>query len=172
MQIIIVSGNPRRQSRTSHVAQELAQLVGTRTGLPIGQHLELIDIAGEIFDPDSVRVADAVRAVKAAAILIIASPTYKGTYTGLLKSFLDRLPPTGLADVVAVPVMTGAAHTHALSIDHSMRPLLVELGASVPTRGIFVAEKSLADFQDLADDWAATQMRLLTGCLKPRTESE
>jgi FMN reductase len=66
----------------------------------------------------------------------VASPTYKATYPGLLKSFLDWFSTTGLAGVTVVPVMVGAAAQHALAVKTHLRPLLVELGATVPTRGL------------------------------------
>ena len=39
---------------------------------------------------------------------MLASPTFKATYTGVLKLFLDKVPTDGLAGVAAVPVMMGA----------------------------------------------------------------
>ena len=81
----------------------------------------------------------------ASDVVIVASPTYKATYTGLLKVFLDRFPHQGLGGVTAIPLMLGAADTHALAVEHGLRPLLVELGASVPTRGLFVLDSEHAD---------------------------
>jgi FMN reductase len=53
--------------------------------------------------------------VAASRLLVVASPTYKATCTGLLKAFLDRFPHQGLAGVTAVPLMLGASHAHALA---------------------------------------------------------
>ena len=46
--------------------------------------------------------------VSSADLLVVAQPTYKATYTGLLKLFLDQLPGDGLRGVTAVPLMLGA----------------------------------------------------------------
>ena len=62
--------------------------------------------------------------------MVVASPTYKATYTGLLKSFLDRYGNNALAATTCVPLMTGAAPIHALAPEAYLRPLLVELGAA------------------------------------------
>ena len=42
-------------------------------------------------------------------MIVAASPTYKATYTGMLKAFFDRYGSNGLAGLVAVPLMTGGA---------------------------------------------------------------
>ena len=43
-------------------------------------------------------MAEAKRQVlDAGELLVIATPTYKGTYTGLLKLFLDQFGASGLA---------------------------------------------------------------------------
>ena len=69
--------------------------------------------------------------------MVVASPTYKGTYTGLLKLFLDRFSTTGLSGV-AVPLMFGAGPTHALAPELTLRPVLTEIGGTVPVRGLYV----------------------------------
>ena len=46
---------------------------------------------------------------------MVASPTYKASYTGLLKSFLDWFGTTDLDGVTVVPVMVGAGLQHALA---------------------------------------------------------
>ena len=63
----------------------------------------------------------------------------------MLKAFLDRYGSNGLAGVVAVPVMTGGWPGHLLAVEVHLRPVLVELGATVPSRGLYVTEPELAD---------------------------
>jgi FMN reductase len=151
----VLVGNPKPRSRTHAAALALADRLGGADLV-----VDLADVAGELFDWSSTRVADLVEQVAASDLLVVASPTYKATYTGLLKSFLDRFPSEGLAGVTAVPLMLGAAPVHALAPEHGLRPLLVELGASVPTRSLFVLE---AQHDDPApyDAWLATAGPLL-----------
>jgi FMN reductase len=87
-------------------------------------------------------------------VVVVASPTYKAAYTGLLKVFLDRFPSDGLAGVVAVPLMLGAGPAHALAPEHTLRPVLVELGATVPTRGLYLIDRDFANAATL-DPWLA-----------------
>jgi FMN reductase len=83
----------------------------------------------------------------------VASPTYKASYTGLLKSFLDWFDTTSLEGVTVIPVMTGAGAHHALAVEVHLRPVLVELGASLPTRGLYVTEAELPEADEVIASW-------------------
>jgi FMN reductase len=116
--------------------------------------VDLADVAGELFDNPSQTIEDLLERVAASDLLIAASPTYKATYTGLLKVFFDRYGNNALAGTVAVPVMTGAAPIHALAPELHLRPLLVELGATTPTRGLYVTESQFDDLDGVIGAWA------------------
>ena len=92
--------------------------------------------------------------VTGARLLIVATPSYKGSYTGLLKVFLDRFPPGGLRGVVAVPLMLGAGPAHALAPELLLRPVLTEVGATVPVPGVYVLD-SAHDDPTAYDAWLA-----------------
>jgi FMN reductase len=115
---------------------------------------------GELFACPSEASDAAVELAKASDLIVVASPTYKATYTGLLKAFLDRFPHQGLGGVTAIPLMLGASPVHSLATEHGLRPLLVELGASVPTRGLYVLD-SEHDRPETYDAWFATAQQLL-----------
>jgi FMN reductase len=144
---VVIVGNPKPASRTRVLAEEVAGQVAARAGWT-GPDLDVIDLAdhtGGLFDWSSPEIAGLVERVLAADLLVVASPTYKATYTGLLKVFLERFGRDQLAGTPAVAVMTGGRDTHALAVEHALRPLLVEIGASVPTRGLYVVESDLED---------------------------
>ena len=82
---------------------------------------------------------------------MVASPTYKATYTGLLKLFLDQIGTGDLAGVVAVPLMLGAGPGHALAPDLLLKPVLVELGATTPTQGLYLIDRAWDDPGPLDD---------------------
>ena len=148
--VAVVVGNPKPRSRTYESALTLADRIGGADLV-----VDLADHASELFDWSSGVVAGLVEQVAASRLLVVASPTYKATYTGLLKAFLDRFPHQGLAGVTAVPLMLGASHAHALAPEHGLRPVLVELGASVPTRGLYVLDAEHAD-PAAYDPWFAS----------------
>ena len=150
----VVVGNPRPGSRTLAAALHVARELGghepdlvldlpTRraAGLALGQ-------PGVGARADRVGAAD---------LVVVASPTYKGTYTGLLKVFLDRFAGgTGLSGV-AVPLMLGGSETHALAPELTLRPVLTELGAVVPTRALYVVDRHHDDPAAYADWLAAAR---------------
>jgi FMN reductase len=151
----VVVGNPKPQSRTLHVAEVVAGAAETAAGLDGADRLtvDLASMGPELFDWSSTPVREAVEAVKGCALAVVASPTYKATYTGLLKSFLDWFGTTDLSSVIVVPVMVGAGAQHALAVDVHLRPVLVELGASLPTRGLYVLESELDAVDDVVGAW-------------------
>jgi FMN reductase len=141
----VVVGNPKAGSRTRRLAEEVARQVGELAPPSEVTVIELADVAGELFDWSSATVKELVDQVLAADGLIVASPTFKATFTGLLKAFLDRFGADELAAKPTVPVMTGGNAGHALAVEHTLRPLLVEIGASTPTRGLYVTEAEIED---------------------------
>lgn len=154
MSVVAVVGNPRPESRTHGVARTLAHELSRVTGAPVGAEVDLARLAGRVLDPADPDAAAAVDRVLGASVLVIASPTYKATYSGLLKALLDRIGTGALGGTVAVPVLLGGSPRHQLAVDVHLTPLLLELGASVPARGLFVLESELAGFGEVAADWA------------------
>lgn len=153
--VLAVIGNPRPDSRTHRIARTVAAELRRALDLP-ATDLDEVDLAPfgpRVLDYDDTQVAHEVERVLAADVLVVASPTYKATYSGLLKAFLDRVG-TGALTGSAVPVLLGGAPTHTLALDAHVTPLLAELGAATPTRGLFVLESELDTFDDTAAAWA------------------
>ena len=117
MSIAVVVGNPKAGSRTLRVALAVADAFrGTFAGEATDPYVVDLAVLGhELFDFESPAVTAALDAVAHSGLLVVASPTYKATYTGLLKSFFDRYGNDALAGTVSIPVMTGAAPVHALA---------------------------------------------------------
>lgn len=93
-------------------------------------------------------------------VVVFASPTFKATYTGLLKLFLDQIPSGGLADVTAFPMMLGAGPSNALAPDLLLKAVLVELGAICPAVGLYLIDKGFAEDPRL-EAWVARAKPLL-----------
>jgi FMN reductase len=164
MRVAVVVGNPKAGSRTLRVAVTVADALAGAD--PNTHHIvDLADLASELFDFESTTVDEQLHAVANSDLVVVASPTYKATYTGLLKSFLDRYGNNALARTVCVPVMTGAAPIHALAPEVHLRPLLVELGASAPTRGLYVTEPQLEDLDQVVGAWAVAARPLIERAL-------
>lgn len=149
MSVAVLVGNPKPRSRTREAALRVAsELYGGAPDFDI----DLADLGSSLLDPSSDWVEAAVEQVSQSRLLVVASPTFKGTYTGLLKLFLDRIGPDALSDVTAVPLMLGADPRHALAVEAFLKPVLNELGASTPTRGLFLLDQSW-DAPAALDPW-------------------
>jgi FMN reductase len=132
-ELVVLVGNPRPDSRTRALAEHLALLIQPSAAVV----LELADLTGISYSSDPVAAARpneaAVDQVRDASILIVATPSYKGTYTGLLKLFLDQLPHRALEGVIALAVAVAGSRQHAHATATDLVRLLEELGARVPT---------------------------------------
>lgn len=139
MRVSIVVGNPNPRSRTWDAAHRVAAGLGATEVTAY----DLVDLGPGLLgwgDPD---VASVVTEVAASDVAIFASPTFKATYTGLLKLFLDQLPTgTGLEGVVAVPLMLGAGAAHHLAPEVHLKPVLVEVGATVPAAALYLLDSA------------------------------
>ena len=148
----VVVGNPKPRSRTYQAALLVAERL---TGAAPEVVVDVAVLGAGLLDWGDQPTKDAVAAVQGADLVVVASPTYKAAYTGLLKLFLDRFGSNGLAGVVAVPLMLGAGPGHALAPELTLRPVLVELGASTPTRALYLIDTDFANAEVL-DPWLAT----------------
>ncbi|NPC97986.1 NAD(P)H-dependent oxidoreductase [Nocardioides sp. zg-DK7169] len=157
--VAVVVGNPKPASRTlaaaSYVARELA---GTDPDLVV----DLGAVGAGLLDWADPEVGELVRGVCAAELVVVASPTYKATYTGLLKLFLDRFAASGEGSMrgVAVPLMLGAGPAHALAPELTLRPVLSEIGATVPVRGLYVLDSRHDDPAAYAEWLAESRPRV------------
>ncbi|MCW2498201.1 NAD(P)H-dependent oxidoreductase [Jatrophihabitans sp.] len=163
MTVTVITGNPKPQSRTRLAAHRVATAL---TGAEPELDLDLADFGAGLLDWNDPAVAEAVEQVQASELLIVASPTYKGTYTGLLKLFLDRFGAGSLAGVRAVPLMLGGHWRHALAPEVFLKPVLNEIGASTPTAGLYLLDSEW-EAPDALDAWLAIAAQQLSVTVRP-----
>lgn len=160
--VVVVVGNPKPASRTRVVGEHVAQQLATLTSAP--EHvlvLELADVGARLLDWGDQSVEELKAIAAGAQALVVATPTYKATFTGLLKLFLDRFGHDELAGQPTVAVMTGAGPEHSLAVETQLRPVLTEIGASLPTRGLYVWGTDLDDPTAAVSEWYAGAQRSL-----------
>ncbi|MFV3112947.1 NADPH-dependent FMN reductase [Gordonia amicalis] len=156
MIVSVVAGNPKPASRTLTAASLLAS---TLTGKDPDHVVDVVDLGAGLLGWGDAAVAEAVETVAGSDLVVFASPTFKATYTGLLKLFLDQFSTSdGLQDVTAISLMLGAGPAHYMAPDLLLKPVLVELGAIVPAAGLYVVDKLYDDTEAFApwiDRWGA-----------------
>lgn len=149
MSTAVIVGNPKPKSRTLEAARLVAQKL---TDAAPDVVIDLIDIAPALLGWGDPRATEALDKVRACRVAIFASPTYKASYTGLLKLFLDQFPSNGLSGITAIPLMLGAGPHHAMAPDLLLKSVLVELGAICPIRGLYLLD-SQYDADDVLAPW-------------------
>jgi len=159
----VVVGNPQPRSRTLHAARHVAREL---TGRDADLTVDLAELGVRLLDGDDEEVRRLVAEVGDADLVVVASPTYKATYTGLLKLFLGRFAGSNGLTGAAVPLMLGGGPTHALAPELFLRPLLTELGAVVPVRGLYVLD-TRHDRPEAYADLLATARPVLQHVLTP-----
>ena len=166
--VTIVVANPKTQSRTRAIAEMLVKkLIGQSGSDP--DVIELAEHQQDLFAWPSAKMDDLIERVAHSDLVVFATPTYKASYTGLMKCFLDRYQANGLQGTLAIGLMTGGGEAHSLAPNTTLVPLLLELGASVLGRGIYFniqhfdqAEAKLAEVSAELTDTVRRSARLLS----------
>lgn len=139
-EVVAVIGNQRPDSRTLRLAAGIADGLAAQLGDTPAVAIDLVNLplvdgrfGSELND-----------LVRGARVVIAASPTIMGSYSGLLKLFLDGLPEAALLDKTGIPLMIARQARHALAADVHLRPALLELGATCSTPSLVALESELA----------------------------
>ena len=88
-------------------------------------------------------IAEEIVKVGEADIVFFLTPIYKGSYTGILKTFIDLLPQKGLENKIVVPVAIGGSIAHLLALEYSLKPVLSILGATTISSPIYIVDKQV-----------------------------
>ena len=135
--VVALSGSPSSRSKSRRLlslAVDRFARDGLRSRTVDLSDLLADDLLGRTRTPGIER---ALESVAAARIVIVSTPVYRASYSGLLKTFFDLLPQDALAGKVAIPIATGGGPAHALVIDYALRPLLASVGALVVSTGVY-----------------------------------
>jgi FMN reductase len=146
---VVVVGNPKIGSRTRQAAELVAERL---TGTPPTACIEVAELGGALFEWGDPSVAAAKEVVRGADLVVFASPTFKATYSGLLKLFLDQFAAGELGGMPAVALMLGASPHRALAGEHTLKPVLSEIGCSCPAPALFLLDSAWRDSPEL-DAW-------------------
>lgn len=154
--VVGVSGSPTSPSRTSVLVAAVASALASRLG---GEAtlIELGPLLGELgagpFRGDlGPAVREALDAVEAADVVVVGSPAYRATYTGLFKLFFDHVGQYSLQDTPVVLTATGGSDRHALLVEHQMRPLFGFFQALTLPLGIYGNQDDFTDYRITSDE--------------------
>lgn len=149
--IIGLSGNLDRPSKTralirTVVATAASQFEATGEIYDLADFGRSLGSARRAGDLDvSARVA--LEAILTADALVVGSPVYKGSYTGLFKHLIDLVDPLALSGKPVLLTATGGGDRHALVIEHQLRPLFGFFEAQTLPTGLYAADRDFNDGQ-------------------------
>ena len=163
LRLVAVSGGLQRPSKSAALAEHLLDLIADE--IPCEQRL--VDLgqlapkfAGTVWRsqlPDAVERE--LAAVEQADVLVVATPVYRGAYTGLFKHFFDFIHQDALIDKPILLAATGGSERHALVIDHQLRPLFSFFQARTLPLGVYATDKDFVDYR-LQDEALVQRARL------------
>ncbi|WP_156291289.1 NADPH-dependent FMN reductase [Oceanobacillus salinisoli] len=126
--IVIVSGSPSSSSRSERVLYHLGSLAEQKD-LSV-KHISVKDVDAEdlLFGNfNSPEIKEIARKLEQAKGVIVGTPVYKASYSGVIKALFDILPQDILKNTPVLPLMTGGSPSHLLAIEYALKPLLASL---------------------------------------------
>lgn len=144
--VIGFCGNTQRPSKTRALVEAVAGHLADRHDIDT----EIFDLAGIELDALqygrlSSQAAAMIAAIETADALIVGTPVYKGSYSGLFKHVFDLVQPSALINRPVLITATGGGTRHCLMVEHQLRPLFGFFEACTVPTAVYASE---ADFED------------------------
>lgn len=145
MLVVSVGGSPSTRSRSGVLLERSRQWLQER-GIEVVtfqvREFPAEDLLHARFDSPQVRHFNELVAL--ADGLVVATPVYKASFAGALKTLLDLLPERALEHKVVLPIATGGSIAHMLAVDYALKPVLSALKAQETLQGIFADDSQIA----------------------------
>jgi FMN reductase len=148
--IVAVSGSLHAPSKSTALLTAITTAIAALT--PAETHLiEVSELAAELGpalrrDQLGARALDAVDRIEAADLLVVASPVYRASYTGLFKHLFDHVAQSALAGTPVLVAASGGSERHALVLEHQFRPLFGFFEAFVLPVGVYAKDADYTDY--------------------------
>jgi FMN reductase len=151
--IVIISGSPTPGSRLNGLIRHV-ESKWIEKDIKVS-HIRVTELPADAllhanFKDEQIQAALAL--VESASGIVIASPVYKASYTGILKAFLDLLPQTGLKGKIILPLFIGGTIAHLLSLDYALKPVITVLGGRHILGGVYAIDQWILKLDDGAFD--------------------
>ena len=145
MLVVTLGGSPSQRSRSGVLLAKTRQWL-QQQGVEVVSYQVRDFPAEDLLHArfDSPKVIDLLQQVANADGLVIATPVYKASFSGALKTVLDLLPERALAHKVVLLMATGGSIAHMLAVDYALKPVLSALKAQELLHGIFAEDSQIA----------------------------
>ena len=161
LKLVGLAGSYNRPSKTFSLVQHIATIAADRYGFEATVH-DLTDVGPTLGQAQRQADLDAAASkvlsdVVEADFLIVGSPTYKGSYPGLFKHFIDLIDPEQLRAKPILITATGGGDRHALMVEHQLRPLFGFFMAHTLPTAVYASDRDFADYRIVSE---ALQQRI------------
>lgn len=149
--MVAVSGSLHAPSKTTALVKEILASLGRE--LDIDAHLIEVNEIGPGFagtlrrDQLPASVEKELHRIETADLLVVASPVYRASFTGLFKHLFDFVGQYSLVDKPVLLAATGGSDRHALIIEHQFRPLFGFFQALTLPIGIYANDSDFANYE-------------------------
>lgn len=141
--VVGIAGTPHVRSRSRTLLEHAVVTARARGAVVEVVDLRQLPAAGLLGRRSHPTIERATGRVLEAQVVLAATPTYRASYSGLLKSFFDLLPDHALARHLGVPIVTGTSLEDLRLAGQALRTLFASLGADVVATGAYATD---ADF--------------------------
>ncbi|MFF7640305.1 NADPH-dependent FMN reductase [Streptomyces canus] len=161
--VLSVSGSPSASSRTNRLLRHLDRRLAAQGHEVLPLDVRTIPaqaLLGADFKHPA--IVEATELFARADGVVVGTPVYQASYSGVLKALLDLLPQYALAGKTVLPLATGGSTAHVLAIDYALRPVLSSMGAAHIVQGWFTLDKEISVQDDCSLTVAPTASEALT----------
>lgn len=174
LNIVAVSGGLNSPSKTESLVQAILDELAEATQINV-HFIKLGEIGpllgGAIYRNQlPQRVQDDLAAVEAADALIVGTPVYRASFTGLFKHFFDFVEQTALVDVPVLLAASGGSDRHALVLEHQLRPLFSFFQAQTLPIGVYATDRDFTPEYTVKSEQLADRVTLAVARALPILE--
>jgi FMN reductase len=151
LNVVAVSGSLTHPSRTTALVEAI--VAGFGRVIPIESHLITLNelgpqLGGVLTRAELPAKAEAeLQRIESADLLVVATPVYRASFTGLFKYLFDFVDQYALVDTPVLLAATGGSERHALIIEHQLRPLFGFFQALALPVGVYAHDSDFTDYK-------------------------
>lgn len=147
--VVIINGSNTRDSRVTAIHEKVehffkAQRVAIHANYV--HELPTADLIKANFASEAIKAEN--KQVEEADIVVILTPIYKASYTGILKTYLDLLPQKALEGKTILPIAVGGSIGHLLALEYALKPVLAVLGATDIAHSVYIVDRQIIRLED------------------------
>ncbi|MBZ9532955.1 NADPH-dependent FMN reductase [Cytobacillus oceanisediminis] len=144
--VTIIAGGHKINSRLTGILQFAADFLRQKqVNVQVIQVHQLPSDALITADFMNQDIVEARQKVEQSDGVIVLSPVFQASYSGIIKTFLDLLPQKSLRNKNILPLMLGGTYAHLLVMDYALKPVLANLGATNILRGAYVTDNQITE---------------------------